>query len=236
MGKIVKFKSIKFYDYSFKYIYKRLLNCGGYVVAPAASSLSEIIFNKRYYYSLRNSDIAIFDSGFFCILLRIFKQIKVKKLSGYLFLKLLLEEKNIKNKKFFLINPSQRENIKNFNLLRSKGVLCQRSLIAPVYNMSNYKDLGLINMINSYNPDILIINLGGGIQEPLAAFIKQKSKKKKLIILCTGAAISFLTKEQAPISEFYDKYYLGWMIRLIHRPKSYFPRVIKSLSMIKYFK
>ena len=101
--------------------------------------------------------------------------------------------------------------------------------------MSNYKDFKLINKINLYKPDILIINIGGGIQEPLAAFIKQKSKKR-LIVLCTGAAISFLTEEQAPISVFYDKYYLGWMIRLIHKPKSYFPRVVKSFRLIKFFK
>jgi len=235
MGKIVKFQSIKFFDYSFKYLFNKLLNCGGYLVAPAASSLCDIKFNKKYYYSLRNSDIAIFDSGFFCILLRIFKKIKVKKLSGYLFLKLLLEEKNIKNKKFFLINPSMKENIKNFNLLRSKGIINQKSCIAPIYNLSNYNDLRLINKINIYNPDILIINLGGGIQEPLADFIKQKSNKKKLIILCTGAAISFLTKEQAPISTFYDKYYLGWMIRLIYKPKNFFPRIISSFKLIKFF-
>ena len=235
MGKIVRFQSIKFFDYSFKYIVNKLLNCGGYVVAPAASSLSDIRFNKNYYYSLKNSDIAIFDSGFFCILLRIFKKIKVKKLSGYLFLKLLLDEKNLKSKKFFLVDPSLKESKKNFNLLRSKGILFQRSCVVPIYNMSNYKDFKLINKINLYKPDILIINIGGGIQEPLAAFIKQKSKKR-LIILCTGAAISFLTEEQAPISVFYDKYYLGWMIRLIHKPKSYFPRVVKSFRLIKFFK
>ena len=65
MGKTIKFHSIHFFDYSFNYILKKLLNSGGYVVAPAASSLSDIIKNRKYYFSLVNSDIAIFDSGFF---------------------------------------------------------------------------------------------------------------------------------------------------------------------------
>ena len=235
MGKIVRFHSIKFFDFSFKYIIKRLLKFGGYVVAPAASSLCDIKFNNKYYFSLRRADIAIFDSGFFCILLRIFKNLKVKKLSGYLFLKLLLDHIYVKNYKFFLIDPSLKENKKNFTLLRKKGILKQKSYISPIYNLSNYKDTKLINIIDHFNPDFVIINLGGGIQEPLAHFIKQNSKKKNLIVLCTGAAISFLTKEQAPISVFYDKYYLGWMIRLIHNPRSYFPRVIKSFKLFKFF-
>ena len=68
----------------------------------------------------------------------------------------------------------------------------------------------------------------------LEEFVKQ-NLKKRTIIICTGAAISFLTKVQAPINEFYDKYYLGWLIRLVHKPKSYFPRIINSLNLIKYF-
>ena len=179
MGRIIKFHSIKFFDYKFKYLIIKLLKGGGYVVAPAASSLCDIKVNYKYYFSLRNADIAIFDSGFFCILLRLFKNLKVKKLSGYLFLKSLLEYRYIKNKKFFLIDPSSKENKKNFNLLRSKGIIWQKSYVSPIYNLSNFKDLKLINKINFYNPDIVIINLGGGIQEPLAHFIKQKSKKKK---------------------------------------------------------
>ncbi len=235
MGKIVRFHSIKFFDYSFKYIIKRLLKIGGYVVAPAASSLSDIRLKKNYYFSLRNSDIAIFDSGFFCILLRVFRNSKVKKLSGYLFLKSLLDYKYTKNYKFFLIDPSIKENKKNFNLLRTKGILNQKSYVSPIYNLSNFKDLKLINKINHFNPNFVIINLGGGIQEPLAYFIKQNSKNKNIIILCTGAAIGFLTKEQAPISLFYDKYYLGWLIRLIYNPKSFFPRIVKSFKLLRLF-
>ena len=60
-------------------------------------------------------------------------------------------------------------------------------------------------------------------------------KKQKTIIICTGAAISFLTKVQAPINVFYDKLYLGWLIRFIHKPKSFFPRIIQSFNLIKLF-
>tara|TARA_Y100000746_G_C15438475_1_gene421772 strand:- start:853 stop:1560 length:708 start_codon:yes stop_codon:yes gene_type:complete len=235
MGKKIIFYSIKFFDYEFKYLVNRLQNSGGYIVAPAASSLSEIFKKKIYYESLRKSNIAILDSGFFCVLLRIFKRKKVKKFSGYLFLKSILELKKLKYKKFFLINPSLYEQNKNYNLLRTKGIFNQQSYLAPVYNLSNFKDLKLIKKINLYNPDIIIINLGGGIQEPLGQFISQNIKKKLTVIICTGAAISFLTKVQAPINVLYDRFYLGWFIRLIHKPKNFFPRIVQSFNLIKFF-
>ena len=234
MSNKIVFKSIKFFNCSFKYIINYLLYSGGYLVAPAASSLSEIETNKIYYKSLKNSDVAIFDSGFFCLLLRLFKKKKIKKLSGYLFLKLLLNNKKIKYKKFFLINPNLYEQKKNINLLRTQKIYNQKSFCAPLYNLSNYKDLKLLREIKLFKPDFVIINLGGGIQEPLGEFIK-KNFKRKTVIICTGAAIGFLTKVQAPISSFYDKYYLGWLVRLAHKPKNYFPRILKSFNLLKYF-
>ena len=83
---IVNFKGIKFHNNDFASSFS-VINEGGYLVAPAASALSTITKDKIYYNSLIQSDIAILDSGFFCILLRIFKGEKVNKFSGYLFLK-----------------------------------------------------------------------------------------------------------------------------------------------------
>ena len=107
--------------------------------------------------------------------------------------------------------------------------------IAPKYNFSNYKDKLLLKKILSFNPQFIILNIGGGIQEPLGYFLHKNLKNKKICIICTGAAIGFLTKVQAPISKFYDEFYLGWLIRLIHRPRNYLPRVIKSLKLLSHF-
>ena len=79
-----------------------------------------------------------------------------------------------------------------------------------------------------------MINLGGGTQEKLGLYIKKKVKFKCSII-CTGAAIAFMTGEQAPINEFIDKYYLGWLVRFIWYPSLYFKRVLASFGLIKLF-
>ena len=97
---IINFKGIKFYNYDFAKLFT-IIDEGGYLVAPAASALTNISDDKKYHDALKQSDIAILDSGFFCILLRIFKGKKVSKYSGYLFLKNFLNLRSRKEKANF---------------------------------------------------------------------------------------------------------------------------------------
>ena len=54
--------------------------------------------------------------------------------------------------------------------------------------------------------------------------------------MCTGAAIAFLTKKQAPLmNDKIDKFYLGWFVRLLHNPRKYYSRIISSIGLIKLF-
>ena len=91
-----------------------------------------------------------------------------------------------------------------------------------------------IKKIDEFKPRYIIINLGGGIQEILGIYIKKNSKFRSSI-MCTGAAIAFLTGEQAPINKYVDKAYLGWLVRFLWSPKKYFKRTIKSFGLIKLF-
>ena len=225
------FKEIKFYSGDYDQI-KNEFDKGGVLVAPAASALANIDTDKQYYSSLKKSKIAILDSGFFCILLRIFRFQKVKKLSGFLFLKTFLD--NFKNQqKILFIDPSRKSNILNIKFLKSKKIINFKTYIAPNYN-KRFFDLKLLNLINNYKPKYIVINIGGGSQEPLAIYIN-KNIKYKVSIMCTGAALAFMTGEQAPINKFIDKVYLGWLTRIIWNPKLYLGRILKSFKIIKFF-
>ena len=72
---------INFIDANYKYI-KSLLDKGGLLVLPSGPGLSTITTDAKYHDSLKNADIALFDSGYLCLLLRILKGVKVKKFSG----------------------------------------------------------------------------------------------------------------------------------------------------------
>ena len=229
--KKISFKGINFYTGNFNQIKKKFDN-GGVLVAPAASALANIEKDSIYFSSLRNSNIAIFDSGFFCILIRIFKFKKVKKLSGFLFLKNFLNHyKN--HDKLLLINPSKKSEVLNYKFLRSKKIHNFKSYIAPKYK-SKIIDTKLLNLIKRFKPRYIIMNIGGGSQEPLAIYIRNNIKFK-ISIMCTGAAIAFMTGEQAPINKFIDKFYLGWLMRIVWSPKLYLGRILKSFKIIKFF-
>ena len=115
---IIHFKGIKFHNYGFVELFS-IIDKGGYLVAPAASALTNISDDKNYHNSLIESDVAILDSGFFCILLRIFRGKKVSKFSGYLFLKNFLNLNFSKETKFFSIDPTQEESKLNDSILIS---------------------------------------------------------------------------------------------------------------------
>ena len=103
--------------------------------------------------------------------------------------------------------------------------------IAPNYDVDTLSDKKLLKLIIKFNPDYIIINIGGGTQEVLGSYIKKKLRIKKTIF-CTGAAISFFTKDQAPISDLIDKYYLGWLLRLLFNPMIFLKRYIVGLKLI----
>ena len=85
-------------------------------------------------------------------------------------------------------------------------------------------------MIKKNKPDHIIINIGGGVQEILGYYLKRKFNNK-LKIFCTGAAISYFTGDQAPLSKFLDNYYLGWLIRILYNPLLFF-RYFKAFKLM----
>ena len=228
--KTIKLFGVNFIDENFNII-KKLLKRGGLLVLPSGPGLSDIKKNVKYHKALKNADIALFDSGYLCLLLKL-KNIHVKKFSGFLFFKKLIHSLTKEpSKKILLIDPNKYESKINYEFLKSKKILKVYNYISPWYNTKNIKDLKLLIKIKKIKPDYIIINLGGGTQERLGSYIKNNINFKSAII-CSGAAISFFTKQQAPINIFFDKIYLGWLIRIIFKPSIFLPRYLSAFKLI----
>ena len=232
MPKLIEFFTIKFHNFSF-YEIQAKFNEKCLICAPSGPGLSDLENDIEYKNALIDSDVNIFDSGIFVIFLRLVK-IKVNKYSGYLFLKDIINymvNKKINN--YLFIDPSIEESKKNKEYMTVLIPSNIKAYIAPFYK-KNTDDYKLLHIIKTKKPRVIVINLGGGIQERLGAFIK-KNIDYPAIIVCTGAAVSFLTKTQAPINNFVDKYFMGWLWRCFYNPKFFVPRYFKAIRFIPFF-
>ena len=103
--------------------------------------------------------------------------------------------------------------------------------VAPIYNSQQIEDYNLIKILEEIKPNYIMTSIGGGTQEILGLFLKKKLKFKTTI-LCAGGAISFFTGDQAPINYIIDRLFLGWLVRIIFRPKVFFSRYFKAIKLI----
>lgn len=210
------------------------LKSGGLLVVPAAPALINIKKDPAYYKALLLADIVIPDSGYMTMLWRITQSEKINRISGLEFLKVFFADEEIKESAdILMVDPSKVEGESNCTYLIQQGFKKTnlKSYIAPVYDKSKVEDKELLSLIKERRPKYVIINLGGGTQEKLGAYLKANLSYKPAII-CTGAAIAFLTGQQVHIPRWADKLYLGWLLRCIEKPKVYIPRYFKAFKLL----
>jgi N-acetylglucosaminyldiphosphoundecaprenol N-acetyl-beta-D-mannosaminyltransferase len=224
---------IGFVDGSYGAIRQRL-DEGGLMVVPAAPALATIKSDEQYHSALKQSDFAIFDSGLLCLLLRVFKRLRVRKLSGLAFLRGFLSDvSHCKPGELFLVDPDETSSVANHLLLKHSGYDIDRShqYVAPVYEQARIEDPVLLGLLQRVRPKYVIVGLGGGVQEVLGAYLRTNLDYTPGII-CTGAAMAFLTGIQASIPPILDRLYLGWLARCISDPRRFVPRYWRGLKLI----
>jgi UDP-N-acetyl-D-mannosaminuronic acid transferase (WecB/TagA/CpsF family) len=233
MLKTIKILGIPFVDGDSTQVFNYLKINGGLLTVPAAPGLANISKDKEYYQSLLKSDIVIPDSGFMVLVWNILNKNKINKISGLNFINFFISlAEKIKDDKIFLINPSQIDNDFNLSYLNTKGLGFINGYVAPFYG-NEVEDTILLLMIEEFKPRWILINIGGGTQEKLGLYLKNKLSYKPAI-LCTGAAIAFKTGRQAKIPVWVDNFYLGWLSRCLFKPTLYIPRYIKAFGVVKY--
>ena len=140
--KKIKFSNIESKNFG-KYITKK-----GLFVFPAGPALAKIDESYEYYESIKKADLVFFDSGFFVLLLRVFKNISVSKFSGYKFLNLFFNYlKKNKNKKVFCIDPNIDFSRSNKLFFKNLGINKIYNYLAPKYDIKNLSDKNLLRQL-----------------------------------------------------------------------------------------
>ena len=133
--------------------------------------------------------------------------------------------------------------------------------LAPMYAREGpLEDPALLELILKRRPKFVMINLGGNVQERLGLYIRDAllkagskeqgawslelqvsgfrsqvstSAEPKYMpaLICTGAAIAFLSNRQVNIPSWADRLFLGWLMRILSEPSKFLPRYWYSLRL-----
>lgn len=210
------------------------LSDGGFMVVPSAPSLVPAETDEYYYRALKASDFAIPDSGFMVLMLRLFYRVRLVRLSGLEFLANYLRDlAGNADPGLYMVEPSTEDHAANQEYLHRQGVKYDPAAcyIAPLYTETALRDDKLLQDIEARRPAVVLINLGGGVQERVGYFLKQHLSYQPAII-CTGAAIAFLSGRQVQIPAWADFLYLGWLFRSFSNPRRFIPRYFYGLRLV----
>jgi N-acetylglucosaminyldiphosphoundecaprenol N-acetyl-beta-D-mannosaminyltransferase len=128
------------------------------------------------------------------------------------------------------IVPSEAAHQKAIDWLRSVNLTASADFyIAPRYP-AQVRDDALLAKIESSQPAHVVVGIGGGVQEKLGLFLKENLRTRPAIH-CIGAALAFLTGDQPPIPMWADRFYLGWLLRLLRHPRVFGPRYAAALRL-----
>jgi exopolysaccharide biosynthesis WecB/TagA/CpsF family protein len=212
---------------------------GGMVVAPAAPSMVNLRYDREYRDALAAAEFAIADSGWMVLLWRILKGRRLSRISGFEYVKRLLEHETVRQPNAVMwVVPSQAARDKLVDLLQRREIPITDSnvYVAPHYARP-VRDEILLDKIRHQRPDHIVIAVGGGVQDKLGHYLKERLDYKPAIH-CIGAALGFLTGDQIAIPDWADRLFLGWLFRLVSQPRIFIPRLTRALKlpflMIRY--
>ena len=204
---------------------------GGFLVAPSGTCFARLREDERYRRAMVAADMAIADSGLMVVIWVLLRREKVQRISGLKYLKHLLGKLNSEGTKVFWVLPNERACQKLFDWSRRESFLIntENCYVAPRYG-PDVEDRNLLALVEQTRPAHVIVAIGSGPQEKLGYYLRENLSYRPAIH-CIGAALGFVTGDQATIPEWADRLYLGWLWRLIANPRTFIPRLSRGLEL-----
>lgn len=214
---------------------------GGLVLAPSGPGLAnDLPRDLSYAKALAVADLVLPDSGLMILWWNCFRPsglARLDRLSGLHFLKeILMREAQGLMQSSFWIMPDAAQDVANRDwLCREMGIPVDKSdvYLAPRYSQSGpIVDEALLGRLVENQCKIIVVSLGGGVQERLGHFLRDNLSWEPTI-LCTGAALAFLSGQQVRIPRWADRLYLGWLLRCFAQPSRFIPRYWAARKLVR---
>jgi N-acetylglucosaminyldiphosphoundecaprenol N-acetyl-beta-D-mannosaminyltransferase len=235
---LLRFLGITFWNGSAEDLLFKADREGGLLTVPSAPSLAQMQTDPLLAGSYQNSDFAVVDGGYVALILRFVFGKRIKRISGLQILQKLtspahshvvpMEKRTIL---WVVPNGEEQNAVRNYLLEGGFDLNRQHFYHAPIYRTdADYSDGVFFSEIQKIRPDWVVLCIGGGRQEKLGWYCRTRfdELERKPVILCTGGAICFLTGTQANIPTWADRLYLGWLLRVVQNPRTFFPRYFRA--------
>lgn len=211
---------------------------GGLVVVPSGPGLAgDLLKSEDYRKAVTTADLAITDSGAMVLFMRLFHRQSIHRVSGLKFLQTLLGRETLKTEgSSFWVHPSAGQLEANRDWLKDHGfpIRDEDNYVAPLYPNDSIEDPHLMELLRGRRPQVIVLCIGGGVQERLGHWLREQYRKIDLpcpAIVCTGAAIGFLSGNQVNIPRWADRLCLGWFFRCLYDPIKFIPRYWNALPL-----
>ena len=209
-----------------------MLQRGGLLVAPSGTCFARLRDDEKYRRAVLAADLAIADSGLMVGLWRLLRRQNVQRISGLKYLKHLLDRLKGEGKRdVFWVLPTKRAEQKLLDWSRGVAfpITSENCYVAPRYGFE-VGDQNLLALIEQRRAAHVIIAIGSGAQEKLGYYLRENLSYRPAIH-CTGAALGFITGDQTSIPDWADRFYLGWLWRLVAQPRIFIPRLALGLEL-----
>ena len=209
---------------------------GGLVVIPSGPGLACDLPNDRAYAeAVQRADLALPDSGLMALWWLCFRFERIHRISGYAFLKAMLEQEEFEQGASFWVMPDADQSEANRRWLKEEMSIdldLEDIYEAPFYERQGpLSDPILLERLKDRRPSYIFINLGSGVQERLGLYLKDNLPHDPCII-GSGAALAFLSGQQVGIPMWADKFFLGWLFRCITNPRRFVPRYLRAWKLV----
>jgi len=232
MASSVQILGIRFFNGDVDEAVASMFQRGGFLVAPSGTCFARLREDEMYRRAVLAADLVIADSGLMVVLWRLLRRKSVQRISGLKYLKHLLAKlKREGTGEVFGVLPSERARQKLIDWSRREAfsISMENCYVAPRYGLE-IEDRNLLALIERRRPAQVIVAIGSGAQEKLGHYLRENLSYRPAIH-CIGAALGFITGDQAAIPDWVDRLYLGWLWRAFAQPRIFIPRLLRGFEL-----
>jgi N-acetylglucosaminyldiphosphoundecaprenol N-acetyl-beta-D-mannosaminyltransferase len=223
---------ISFFDGDVEEAIEVMLERGGFLVAPSGTCFARLREDESYRRAILAADLTIADSGLMVLMWRLLRHKKIRRISGLSYLRhLVVKLKGEGSTEIFWVLPSERaqQKLLEWSRRESFATKIDNCYVAPQYGLE-IQDRHLLALVEQRRPAHVVIAVGSGPQEKLGYYLRENLSYRPAIH-CTSAALGFITGDQKPIPDWADRFFLGWLFRMISQPRIFIPRLMRGFEL-----